>query len=119
MILRVIRRTGIRIGAIDRVILAGDGIAQPLAGDVLDQQPGREQQRKIDNGKEQHQEDGRRQGELDHALRAAGPLPKAFSIFCKAKPRSFHIHRSYWDRRVAILPPINWKILSRSAPVAA
>jgi hypothetical protein len=38
----VIPRTGIRIGAVYRVILAGDGITDCLAGDILDEQPGRE-----------------------------------------------------------------------------
>jgi hypothetical protein len=60
------------------VVFTGHGITHRLAGHVLDQEPGREQEREVNDGKQQHQEDGQSQGKLNHALRAAGILPKPF-----------------------------------------
>jgi len=66
--------------AIGGVILAGDGVADRLSGNILDQQPGREQQREINDGKQDHQQDRGRQGEFDHALGTARALPEAFFL---------------------------------------
>jgi len=70
----------ISIGTVGRVVTARGGITDSLAGDVLDQQPSREQQREINNGEQQHQQDRGGQRKLDHALRTAGTSPEAFSI---------------------------------------
>ena len=80
------------ISTISRVVFAGDSVAHGLAGHILDQQPGGEQKREINNGEQQHQKDRHRQRKLDHALRTAGPLPKPFSIRGKRTPASFHDH---------------------------
>jgi hypothetical protein len=71
----------IGIGAVGRVVFAGDGIAYRLARHVLDQQPARKQQRKINNGEQHRQQDRSRQGKFNHALRTAGALPEAFRIY--------------------------------------
>ena len=73
----------ISIGTVGRVVTASGGITDGLAGDVLDQQPGRKQQREINDGEQQHQQDRGSQRKLDHALRTAGTPPEAFSIAWK------------------------------------
>jgi hypothetical protein len=46
----------------------GHSKADCLAGHILGQEPGREQEREINNGEQQHQQDGQRQCKLDHPL---------------------------------------------------
>jgi hypothetical protein len=71
--IRSIDRT-IPVFTISLVICSGNGISDGLPGHILDQQPGRKQEREIDDGEQQHQQDRQSQRELNDALRVVGSL---------------------------------------------
>jgi hypothetical protein len=62
------RVEGIVIRAEGIVVLSGHGEAHRLAGDVLHAKPGLEDQREVDDPKDQHQENGQGQRKLKQSL---------------------------------------------------
>jgi hypothetical protein len=74
------------------IVFTGHSITHRLAGHVLDQEPGREQEREVDDAKQKHQEDGKSESELNHALRAAGIPPEAFPGNREGRVSGSHFH---------------------------
>ena len=56
------------VGAVCGIILPRDGEPHGLPGDVLDVQPGLEEQREVDDAEDQHQQDRQGQGKFQHGL---------------------------------------------------
>ncbi len=105
--LHLVIRQGASVLAVALLPAAGDCVTHRLAGYILDQQPGREQQREIDDREEHHQKDRGRQGKLHHALRPPGSVPEQFFIPGKSKLASSHFHSPS--------APTGWRYYRRSS----
>ena len=106
--LHLVIRQGAAVLAVALLPAAGDCVTHRLAGYILDQQPGREQQREIDDREEHHQKRSGPPGQTPPApCDRPAPVPEQFSIPGKSKLASSHFHSPS--------APTGWRYYRRSS----